>query len=76
KNAARFKELGIYEIYVLTENYSFVINKCIQVQGIQNIKPIPDGNGQFTEALDMLVDKTNIVFGKRSWRYAMIEHNG
>ncbi|ORM39251.1 peroxiredoxin [Francisella endosymbiont of Ornithodoros moubata] len=75
-NATRFRELGIDEIYVLSVNDSFVMNKWIQVQGIRNIKPIPDGNGEFTQALDMLVDKSNIGFGKRSWRYAMIVNNG
>ncbi|MED7819801.1 MULTISPECIES: peroxiredoxin [unclassified Francisella] len=75
-NAARFKEIGIEEIYVLSVNDSFVMNKWIQSQGVKNIKPIPDGNGEFTEALDMLVDKSNLGFGKRSWRYAMIVNNG
>ena len=75
-NATRFKELGIEEIYVLSVNDSFVMNKWIQAQDVKNIKPIPDGNGEFTEGLDMLVDKSNLGFGKRSWRYAMIVNNG
>ena len=75
-NFAKFQELGIDEIYVLSVNDSFVMNKWIQWQEIKNIKPIPDGNGEFTEALDMLVDKSNVGFGKRSWRYALIANNG
>ncbi len=51
------------------------MNKWIQALDVKNIKPIPDGNGEFTEALDMLVDKSNLGFGKRSWRYAMIVNN-
>ena len=29
---------------------------------------IPDGNGEFTEGMGMLVDKEDLGFGKRSWR--------
>ncbi|AJC49183.1 peroxiredoxin [Allofrancisella guangzhouensis] len=75
-NFNKFKELGIDEIYVLSVNDSFVMNKWIEFQKIKNIKPIPDGNGEFTAALDMLVDKENLGFGKRSWRYAMVVKNG
>ncbi|KEI35990.1 hypothetical protein FRA_24c00750 [Francisella sp. W12-1067] len=75
-NFDKFKKLGIDEIYVLAVNDSFVMNKWIEFQKIKNIKPIPDGNGEFTAALDMLVDKENLGFGKRSWRYAMVVNNG
>ena len=75
-NYSKFNELGIDEIYVLSVNDSFVMNKWIQSQEIKNIKPIPDGNGEFTEALGMLVDKENLGFGKRSWRYALVVNNG
>jgi len=75
-NAGKFRELGIDEIYVLSVNDSFVMNKWIQAQGVKNIKPIPDGNGEFTKAMDMLVDKSNLGFGHRTWRYAMVVDNG
>ncbi|QIV94352.1 peroxiredoxin [Allofrancisella frigidaquae] len=75
-NFDKFKKLGIDEIYVLSVNDSFVMNKWVEFQKIKNIKPIPDGNGEFTAALDMLVDKENLGFGKRSWRYAMVVNNG
>lgn len=44
--------------------------------GNSKYKPIPDGNGEFTQALGMLVDKLNIGFSKRSWSYTMIVNNG
>lgn len=75
-NADKFKDLGVDDIYVLSVNDTFVMNKWIEFQKIKNIKPIPDGNGYFTDALGMLVDKSNIGFGKRSWRYAMVVNNG
>ena len=36
----------------------------------------PDGNGEFTEKMGMLVDKSNLGFGKRSWRYSMYVKDG
>ena len=40
--------------------------------GIEKIKMIPDGSGQFTRDMDMLVFKPEQNFGYRSWRYAML----
>lgn len=45
-------------------------------QGLQNVKLIPDGSGLFTDGMHMLVDKDNLGFGRRSWRYAAIVNNG
>ena len=32
---------------------------------------LPDGNGDFTRLMGMLVKKENVGFGLRSWRYSM-----
>ena len=45
-------------------------------QDVKKIKFIPDGNGEFTRQMGMLVDKTNVGFGPRSWRYAMVVDSG
>ncbi|HEX2390469.1 MAG TPA: glutaredoxin domain-containing protein, partial [Casimicrobiaceae bacterium] len=37
---------------------------------------LPDGNGEFTEKMGMLVDKTDLNFGQRSWRYSMLVRDG
>jgi glutaredoxin-like protein len=37
---------------------------------------LPDGNGEFTEGMGMLVDKADLGFGKRSWRYSMLVKDG
>ena len=76
ENYAEIQGLGVDEIYVLSVNDTFVMNKWIQAQGVKNIKPIPDGNGEFTKGMDMLVDKSNLGFGHRTWRYAMVVKNG
>ena len=72
----QFKELGIDEIYCMSVNDSFVMNAWARSQNLKNVKVIPDGNGSFTGAMDMLVDKYNLGFGARSWRYAMIVNDG
>jgi peroxiredoxin len=71
-----FKAKGIDEIYCLSVNDSFVMNKWAQDQDLKNIKVIPDGSGEFTREMGMLVTKDNLGFGLRSWRYAMIVNDG
>lgn len=76
KNYEQFKELGIDEIYCLSVNDSFVMNAWAKAQGIENVKVIPDGVGEFTYKMGMMVRKDNLGFGMRSWRYAVIATNG
>ena len=68
----KFKEKGIDEIYCLSVNDSFVMNAWAKDLGIEKVKMIPDGSGQFTRDMDMLVFKPAQNFGYRSWRYAML----
>jgi len=71
-----FQALGIDEVYCLSVNDSFVMNAWFKQQGVKNVKPIPDGSGDFTYAMGMSVTKANLGFGFRSWRYAMVVNNG
>lgn len=71
-----FQNLGIDEIYCIAVNDAFVMNAWGKHQNIKNIKLIPDGSGEFTRKMGMLVAKDNIGFGLRSWRYAAIINNG
>lgn len=76
ENYQLFKSKGIDEIYCLSVNDSFVMNMWFRYQQIDGVKPIPDGSGIFTEKLGMLVDKDNLGFGKRSWRYSLLVNDG
>ena len=67
----QFQEQGIDEIYCLSVNDSFVMNKWAKEQGLKNVKVIPDGSGKFTLQMNMMVYKDNLGFGPRSWRYAV-----
>jgi peroxiredoxin len=71
-----FQALGIDEVYCLSVNDSFVMNAWFKSQNIQNVRPIPDGSGEFTYAMGMSVTKANLGFGFRSWRYAMVVNDG
>ncbi len=67
-----YKEKGIDEVYCLSVNDSFVMNAWAKEHEIEKVKMIPDGSGEFTRDMDMLVFKPAQNFGLRSWRYAMI----
>ena len=71
-----FRALGIDEVYCVSVNDAFVINAWAKAQNIQKVKVIPDGSEKFTRAMRMSVDKDNLGFGYRSWRYAVIANNG
>jgi len=71
-----FQALGIDEVYCLSVNDSFVMNAWFKQQEVKNVKPIPDGSGEFTYAMGMSVTKANLGFGFRSWRYAMVVNDG
>ena len=76
KSFADFVQLGIDEIYCVSVNDSFAMNCWAKQQNLEYVKVIPDGNGEFTQKMNMLVEKENLGFGDRSWRYAMIVDNG
>ena len=71
-----FAEFGVDTVNCISVNDAFVMNAWGKQQGIENIRLIPDGSGKFTRQMGMLVDKDNLGFGMRSWRYAMIIDNG
>lgn len=67
-----FQGKGVDEIYCVSVNDAFVMNAWGKQQGLVNVKLIPDGSGEFTRKMGMLVCKDNLGFGMRSWRYAAI----
>ena len=71
-----FADHGIDDIYCIAVNDAFVMNAWGREQGVENVKLIPDGSGDFTRRMGMLVKKDNRGFGMRSWRYAAIVDDG
>lgn len=76
---AKYQELinqGIDEVYCLSVNDAFTMYQWGKHLKIENVKMLPDGNGDFTRGMGMLVKKENLGFGYRSWRYSMLVDNG
>lgn len=71
-----FKENGVDDVICVSVNDAFVMNEWKKGQNADNVTFIPDGNGEFTDGMGMLVDKDDLGFGKRSWRYSMLVKNG
>ncbi|MCP4915175.1 MAG: glutathione peroxidase [Oligoflexia bacterium] len=69
--AATFSKHGVDEIVCLSVNDAFVMNAWGKDQEAENVTLIGDGNGEFTDGMGMLVDKADLGFGKRTWRYSM-----
>ena len=67
-----FKANGVDEIICMSVNDTFVMNEWAKDQEADNVTLMPDGNGEFTQGMGMLVDKADLGFGKRSWRYSML----
>ncbi|MDT8282808.1 MAG: glutathione peroxidase [Gammaproteobacteria bacterium] len=74
--AATFRENGIDEIVCISVNDAFVMDAWKENQEADNVTLMPDGNGDFSRAMGMLVDKSDIGFGERSWRYSMLVRDG
>jgi glutathione-dependent peroxiredoxin len=74
--APSFKACGVDDIVCMSVNDGFVMEEWSKDQQADNVTFIPDGNGQFTEGMGLLVDKTDVGFGKRSWRYSMLVKDG
>ncbi len=74
--AATFHAHGVDDIVCISVNDAFVMDAWKQNQEAENITVIPDGNGDFTKGMGMLVDKSELGFGQRSWRYSMLVKDG
>ena len=74
--APAFKTAGVDSIVCISVNDPFVMNEWAKEQHAEKLTFLPDGNGEFTSAMGMLVDKRNIGLGQRSWRYSMLVDDG
>jgi len=67
---------GADEVYCLSVNDAFVMFQWGKNLGLGKVKLIPDGSGDFTRRMGMLINKDHLGFGQRSWRYAMVVDDG
>jgi peroxiredoxin len=71
-----FKKLGIDQVICLSVNDAFTMFQWAKSLGVEKVFMLPDGNGEFTKKMGMLVKKENLGFGDRSWRYSMYVEDG
>lgn len=71
-----FKAQGVDAIVCVSVNDAFVMFQWGKSQDAKNVFLLPDGNAEFTRKMGMLVDKSNLGFGMRSWRYSMYVEDG
>ena len=72
----QFRALGVDEVICLAVNDAFVMFQWAQSKAITQVRMLPDGNGEFTRKMGMLVDRSAQGMGMRSWRYSMLVEDG
>lgn len=76
ENYDKIRSMNIDEVYCISVNDAFVMNAWAKQQKIKNVKVIPDGSGNFTRYMGMLIGKNHLGFGMRSWRYMAVINDG
>lgn len=74
--APEFERLGVDSIVCISVNDAFVMEEWAKSQNARHVQFLPDGNAELTSKLGMLVDKRQLGFGQRSWRYSMFVNDG
>jgi peroxiredoxin len=76
ENYDNIRNLDIDEVYCMSVNDAFVMNAWAKQQNIKHVKCIPDGSGNMTRFLGMLIGKNHLGFGLRSWRFMCVVNDG
>lgn len=71
-----FRAQGVDEIICVSVNDAFVMDEWKRSQKADRITFLPDGNGDFSDGMGLLVGKEDLGFGNRSWRYSMLVRDG
>ncbi len=71
-----FVEQDIDRVICLSVNDAFVMFQWAKAHNIEKVFMLPDGNGEFTRKMGMLVERNNQGMGMRSWRYSMFVEDG
>ena len=74
--APQLEKLGVDEIVCVAVNDPFVMEEWGRNESADKVHLLPDGNAAFTRGMGMLVDKSDLNFGARSWRYSMLVRDG
>ncbi|SLN46156.1 Putative peroxiredoxin [Roseivivax jejudonensis] len=66
------RDLGVDLVACLAVNDAFVMFQWAKSRDIEKLTMLPDGNGEFTRKMGMLVERRGTGMGLRSWRYSML----
>ena len=72
----QFQAQGVDDVICVSVNDAFVMNEWKRAQKADRVTFLPDGNGEFSDEMGLLVGKEDLGFGKRSWRYSMLVRDG
>jgi thioredoxin-dependent peroxiredoxin len=76
RNHDAFAALGIDTVACLSVNDAFVMYQWARSRAIEKVVMLPDGNGDFTRRMGLLVTRTRHGMGMRSWRYSLLAEDG
>jgi peroxiredoxin len=76
RNHDAFAALGIDMVACVSVNDAFVMHQWAKSRDIEKVVMLPDGNGDFTRRMGLLVERTRHGMGMRSWRYSMLVEDG
>ncbi|MFW2403677.1 MAG: glutathione peroxidase [Gammaproteobacteria bacterium] len=71
-----FEAAGIDDVICVSVNDAFVMDEWRKQQEATRLRFIPDGTGEFTRGMGLLVNRDDLGFGQRSWRYSMLVRDG
>lgn len=71
-----FQANGVDDVICVSVNDAFVMNEWKRSQNAERVSFLPDGNGDFSDKMGLLVNKEDLGFGRRSWRYSMLVRDG
>lgn len=77
QNADAFKSKGVDTVACLSVNDAFVMEAWGKDQNVgDKVLMLADGNCEFTQALDLVLDASRGGLGQRSLRYSMLVEDG
>ena len=71
-----FRTNGVDEILCISVNDPFSLATWAEREGADQVRFIPDANGDFTREMEMMVNLSSKGMGYRSWRYSMLVRDG
>jgi len=71
-----FRKAGVDDVICLSVNDAFTMDAWARDLDVAQVRLLGDGNAEFSRGMGMCVDKSDLGFGPRSWRYAMVVDDG